>query len=406
MTPYLIKRLGSEGDGIADGPIYANRTLPGETVTGDLAGNRVSAPKIVKPSEHRVAAPCPHYKGCGGCQLLHASDPFTAQWKTDLIRGALSAHGITTGIRPIVTTPGRDRRRAVFAARRTKKGATAGFYGVASDVIAQINDCQLVQPEVQAALPIAKALAVTGTSRKAALAVTATHSDAGLDLSVQGGKPLDGNLQKVLADLANAHKLARLCWNDDVIVTRHQPIQYFDDIAVVPPPGAFLQATMFGEKALRRAVSESISRAGLVADLFAGCGTFSLPAARSAQVHAVESDAAMTNALDAAWRNTEGLKPVTTESRDLFRRPLLPDELAKFDAVIIDPPRAGAAAQVAELAKSGVSRVAFVSCNPITFARDAKVVIDAGFSLDWVQSIDQFRWSTHVELAAQVSRST
>ncbi|MGC8201230.1 class I SAM-dependent RNA methyltransferase [Aliiroseovarius sp. PTFE2010] len=232
-----------------------------------------------------------------------------------------------------------------------------------------------------------------------------TSLAGGLDVSVSAGKDLDGALQIALSAIAHTYDLARLSWNDDVVVTRRTPQQKFGPALVTPPPGAFLQATPQGEKALLESAKEAVGNASKIADLFAGCGTFSLPLAMQAQVHAVEGSAAMMQALDHGWRHGANMKRVTTETRDLFRRPLMVDELAAFDAVVIDPPRAGAEAQVAQLAQSNVARIAFMSCNPITFSRDAKVLVAAGWSLDWVQVVDQFRWSPHVELAAQFTRA-
>lgn len=401
MTEHKIIRLGHHGDGIAEGPLYAPVTLPGEVVTGTVDGQTLRDVRIVMPSDHRVAPPCKHFKSCGGCQLQHASDTFVADWKLDVVRNALDAHGLETDLRAIITSPAQSRRRATFAAKRTKNGAMAGFHGRASDVVIEVPGCQLVQPEVLAALPIAEKLAIVGTSRKAALAVTVTSSKYGLDVSVQNGKPLDGPLQQELAQLCDGLGLARLSWNGEVIAMRNPPHQQFGKAQVTPPPGAFLQATHHGEAALLAAVKEAVGDAGWVADLFAGCGTFTLPLAETARVHAVESEADMLSALDQGWRmSADGLKPVTTETRDLYRRPMLPDELAKTDAVVLDPPRAGAERQVAEIIKAAVPRVAYVSCNPVTFARDAHALVTAGYRLDWVQVVDQFRWSSHVELAA------
>jgi len=276
----------------------------------------------------------------------------------------------------------------------------AGFHARASDVITQIPGCQLLHPGLLAGIPMAEALAVQGASRKAALAVTLTCSVEGLDVSVTGGKPLDGPLQQALAQVAQAHGVARLSWDGEVIAMSAPPAQVFGPARVIPPPGAFLQATKDGEAALLAAVREIAADADHIADLFAGCGTFSLPLSENAEVLAVEGDAQMVQALDQGWRMAQGLKPMTAQTRDLFRRPLLPDELARFDTVVLDPPRAGAAAQVAELARARVARIAYVSCNPVTFARDARVLKDAGLELDWVQVVDQFRWSAHVELAA------
>jgi len=401
MTEYTIQRLGHLGDGIASGPLFAPMTLPGEVVTGTPDGQTLTDIRIVRPSENRVAPPCRHFKACGGCQLQHASDDFVAEFKLGVVKASLDAHGIETIFKPLQTSPAQSRRRATFAAKRTKKGAMAGFHGRGSDVVIEIPGCQLLDPAVLGALPIAEKLAVIGTSRKAPLAVTVTASRGGLDISVQNGKELDGPLRQELAHLCDSLGLARLTWDGEVIAMRTPPVQRFGAAKVAPPPGAFLQATPHGEAALITAVREAVGEARHVIDLFAGSGTFSLPLADRAEVHAVEGDAAMTAALDHGWRMSTGLKPVTTEARDLFRRPLLPDELAKTNAVVIDPPRAGAEAQIAEIVKAMPPVLAYVSCNPVTFARDAAVLIAAGYTLNWVQVVDQFRWSSHVELAAQ-----
>jgi 23S rRNA (uracil1939-C5)-methyltransferase len=404
MTDHRIERLGHHGDGIAAGPVYAPVTLPGELVSGRLEGQVLRDVRVQEPSENRVAPPCRHFKSCGGCQLQHGSDPFVANWKVGIVRTALEAHGLSAPFRPIETSPPQSRRRATFAARRTKKGAMAGFHARGSDVIIEIPGCQVLHPDLLAALPVAEEFAVVGTSRKAALAVTVTVSDTGLDVSVEGGKPLDGPMRAMLAQLCERLKLARLAWDGEEIATRRPPEQNFGGHTVVPPAGAFLQATKHGERVLQDAVLEAVGDARSVADLFAGCGTFTLPLAQGAQVHAVEGSAGMIAALDRGWRHAKGLKTVTSEVRDLFRRPLLPDELARFDAVVLDPPRAGAEAQIVTLADTGVRRIAYVSCNPVTFARDAAVLCSAGYRLDWVQVVDQFRWSAHVELASCFTR--
>jgi len=219
-------------------------------------------------------------------------------------------------------------------------------------------------------------------------------------VAVRGGKPLDGPLRITLAGLAQKHDVARLAWEDEVIVTRRAPQQEFGPARVTPPPGAFLQATEEGEAALLAETETILHGASRIVDLFAGCGTFALPLARRAPVHAVEGDRAMTVALDAGWRHAQGLKPVTTEARDLFRRPLLPDELSGFDGAVIDPPRAGAEAQIAEIARARLPRLAYVSCNPVSFARDARHLLSQGYRIGPVRVIDQFRWSAHVELVA------
>ena len=400
METFQIDRLGHHGDGIAPGPVFAPLTLPGEVVTGTRDGQRLVDIRIDTPSPDRVSPPCRHFRACGGCSLQHASDAFVTGWKADLVRQALAAQGIAAEISGVVTSPPRSRRRAALSARRTKKGALAGFHGRASGVIAEIPDCHLLDPALMAAIPVAEALAMAGGSRKGELTVQATVSAAGLDVLARGGKPLDGPLRLALAQLAEQMQLARLAWDDEVIATRLPPMQHFGRAGVVPPPGAFLQATREGEAALLDAVRHMLDGCRHVADLFAGCGTFALPLAEGAEVHAVEGDRAMTAALDRGWRQTQGLRRVTHEARDLFRRPLMAEELARFDGVVIDPPRAGAEAQVAELARSGVPVIAHVSCNPGTFARDAAQLVAAGYRMGPVTVVDQFRWSAHVELVA------
>ena len=398
---HVIQRLGHQGDGIAPGPVFVPGVLPGEEVEGEVTGQHMARPKILAPVEARVSPPCRHAKSCGGCQLQHAAPDFTAGWKVDVIGRALQAHGLEPEIRPIVTSPPQSRRRARFSARRTKKGALAGFHQKGSDVIVAVPDCILVTPALAAALPMVEELAVLGASRKGELSVLVTETLAGLDVHATGGKPLDGDLRVGLAALGEKHDLARISWEDEAL-TRRPPHLAFGTATVVPPPGAFLQPTPEGADTLIAGIAEALEGAKEVADLFAGCGTFALPLAGTCNVHAVEGDRAMTAALDEGWRKGKGLRRVTTETRDLFRNPLLPDDMKRYDGVVIDPPRAGAEAQVTQIAAAQIPRVAHVSCNPVTFARDCATLVAAGYSLEWVQPLDQFRWSTHVECVASL----
>jgi 23S rRNA (uracil1939-C5)-methyltransferase len=401
-----IERLGHLGDGIAtgpDGPIFVPQMLPGEVVEGDLSGDSLLNPRIVTPSPDRVRAPCAHYRTCGGCSLQHAAEPFVAQWKVDVVNAALAGQGLAATFRPIITSAPRSRRRAVLAGRRTKSGTMLGFHARASDVLVPVPQCILLHPDLMAAFPALEALILIGGSRKSEMSLTVTQSLAGPDVAVRGGKPLDTALRFELARVVEAQGIARLAWDDETVALRVAPMQRFGAALVAPPPGAFLQATKDGEAALLGSVRDAVQGARRIADLFAGVGTFSLPLAVQAEVHAVEGEAAMIAALDRGWRMAEGLKRVTSETRDLFRRPLEGDDLAGFDAVVIDPPRAGAEAQTTALAKAQVPVIAAVSCNPVTFARDARILVQAGYSLDWVQVVDQFRWSPHVELVARFS---
>jgi 23S rRNA (uracil1939-C5)-methyltransferase len=302
-----------------------------------------------------------------------------------------------------MTSPPQSRRRATLAGRRTKSGALLGFHARGSDMLVAVPDCLLLHPDLLATFPALEALTRMGGSRTSELALTVTRSLGGPDVAVTGGKALDSALRLDLARLAEAEGIARLTWDGEVIALRTSPMQRFGPALVSPPPGAFLQATAEGEAALLAAVIVAVGSARRIVDLFAGSGTFSLPLAERAEVHAVEGEAAMIAALDRGWRQASGVRRVTSETRDLFRRPLEPDELKGFDAAVIDPPRAGAEAQTQRLAQSGIPVIAAVSCNPVTFARDARVLTSAGYRLDWVQVVDQFRWSPHVELAARFS---
>lgn len=411
-----VRRLGHLGDGIApsgaegdqsgdvSAPVLVPGALPGEVVEGTLGDGpdgtaRMSAARIVTPSPDRVRPPCPHARRCGGCALQHARDAFVADWKQEVVRRALAGQGMDTVFRPLLTSPAGSRRRAVLAGRRTKKGVLVGFHARGSDTIVPIGGCILLHPDLMAALSTLEAVTAALASRSATLSLTLTRSDTGLDLAIVGAPPVAPDRVAALAEIAAAAGIVRVSAGPEVLVQSALPTLCFGPARVVPPPGAFLQATAEGEAALLAAVGEAVGDAGSVADLFAGCGTFALPLAARCPVHAVEGDARMVAALVAAARHAPGLRPVTTEVRDLFRRPLSADELS-HEAVVIDPPRAGAEAQMAELAASRVARVAAVSCNPVTFARDARILADGGYRLRWVQVVDQFRWSTHVELAA------
>ncbi|WP_128255021.1 class I SAM-dependent RNA methyltransferase [Falsirhodobacter deserti] len=409
----VADRLGHRGDAVAyvpgtegpSGPVFIPRVLPGEVVEGEVTGDRMAAPSIITPSADRVKAPCVHYRTCGGCSLQHASDDFVARWKREVVVTALAGQGLQAPVGEVQTSPARTRRRATLHGRRTKNGVLLGFHARGSDTLVAVPHCLLLTPSLKAAFPALEALVKLGGSRSTELALTVTDSLGGPDVAVKGGKPLEPLLHGDLAALAEGFGLARLTWDDEVVALRTPPAQNFGPARVSSPSGAFLQATAEGEAALVAFVRASVRGAKKVADLFAGSGTFALPLAQEAEVHAVEGDAAMTAALDRGWRDAQGLKRVTTEARDLFRRPLEADELKGFDAVVIDPPRAGAEAQVKALGRSNVPLVAMVSCNPVTFARDARILITAGYKLDAVAVVDQFRWSTHVELAAKFTRT-
>ena len=397
----MIEGLTHLGMGkVDDGRSLLPRVLPGEEVSVDQVGTV----RIVTPSTDRVAAPCRHFKSCGGCAMQHASDKFVRDWKTEIVKRAVKAQGLDPDFRAIHTSPPRSRRRAKFSAKRTKKGAMVGFHARASDVLVAVPDCQLVTPTMLAAMPALEALTTMAATRKGEIALTVTDTAVGPDVLVQTDVELTPQLRADLAGFAQEYGVARLVWGDDPVVGINPPVQQFGNARVVPPAGAFLQATLDGEAALVAAVDEITQGSKQVVDLFSGCGTFALPLAARAEVHAVEGEKPMLESLDKGWRLAQGLKRVTTETRDLFRRPLEEDELRRFDAAVIDPPRAGAEAQVAVLATTKIRKIAMVSCNPVSFARDAATLVEGGYRLDWVQVIDQFRWSAHVEMVGSFTR--
>ena len=407
MIEVRIHALGHLGDGVArhDGEeVFVPFALPGEIVSGELDGNRIEKPKILSPVSDRIKPACRHFKTCGGCTMQHARDEVLSDWKLDQVKTTLAQAGLKTDFRPVMTSPPHSRRRAVFSGRRSKSGAIIGFHQRGSNDLIDLLECPLVTPKIWAATEGLRPLVLMGASRKAEVRVTVTDADTGVDVGVSEAKDLSPQQQSELGQIATRHGFSRITWNGEVVVQAHPPYQTFGRAQVVPPPGAFLQATRDGEQALLAAVTEAVGEAGQIADLFAGCGTFTLPLAERADVLAVEGEEPMIEALLQGWRAASGLHLVEAMARDLFRRPMLPDEFKGLDAVVIDPPRAGAQAQVTELARSPINRIAFVSCNPATFARDARILTNAGFTLDWVQVVDQFRWSAHVELVAQFTR--
>nr|WP_155094520.1 class I SAM-dependent RNA methyltransferase [Paracoccus aestuariivivens] len=397
--------MGRKGDGVAirdDARALAALTLPGEVIEGEVVEGRIAAPRIITPSADRVRPACQHYRACGGCSLMHGSDDFVKTWKVGVVTEALRAQGLTAPVAGVHVSPPRSRRRAVLSGRRTKKGALLGFHARASEVIVDISDCHVLRPAIQKALPLLREIVVVGASRAGELSLTVTETRSGLDVTVTGGKTMEPALFEALAALADKGDLARLTWGDQPI-TRRPPAIAFGRAQVTPPPGSFLQATAEGEAALLAVIRDITRGANRIIELFAGCGTFTLPLAETAEIHAIEGLPAPLQAMDAAARKAGGLRRITTEIRDLARRPLLIDELG-YDAIVIDPPRAGAEPQAREIAKSKAGVLAWVSCDPVTFARDARILAESGWEISRLFVIDQFRWSPHVETVAEIRR--
>lgn len=395
MTDPVI-RLAARGDGVTASGAFIPRTVPGDVIAID--GSLIRGPDHIDPA-------CRYFGRCGGCQLQHVSDAAYANYMVDRISEALKAQGLAIPeIRTPHLSPPATRRRAAFTAERKGKLVRLGFNEGGSHQLIDIGECQILDPRLFALTGPLRGFLRDAMPERRRVSVRMTLADQGIDLMI-GGVQAEGLAAiEAMTAFAAKHHLARLIvdegygpsprWEPDPVTIT------LGGVAVSLPEGAFLQATADGEAALVRAVGEAVGDAGETADLFAGLGTFAF--ALSRKVHGVEGARDAILALHSAAKRAGG--PISVEHRDLFRRPLTAAELNRFDSIVIDPPRAGAKEQVSEIAASSVTRVASVSCNPATFARDAKILSDGGYRLDWIQPVGQFRWSTHTELAAAFSR--
>jgi 23S rRNA (uracil1939-C5)-methyltransferase len=405
-----ITRIGHRGDGVADtphGPVYVPYTLPGETVTVEaVPGNHPDRRHLIHvdhPSLERVAPPCQHFGTCGGCALQHWALPAYAEWKHSLVVEALKQAGLDTPVAPLIDAHGEGRRRIVLHARRgTHDVLEVGFSAPRAHHVVPVNACPVLAPALSGALKAAWAIAET--LKRTQLDIQFTATDSGLDVDVRGSGPIKPEQIAELARIAQAHRLARLTRHGELVTQAEQPLVTIGRARVPLPPASFMQATAEGEAVLARLVLEHVSKAKRVADLFAGIGTFALRLAENARVMAADSEAGAVKALQRAAASASGLKPIDAVARDLFRRPLVAQELNGFDTVVFDPPRQGAEAQARELAKSTVKTVVAVACDRVTFARDARILVDGGYRLTSVTPVDQFRYSYHVEVVGKLER--
>ncbi|MBZ9662106.1 class I SAM-dependent RNA methyltransferase [Mesorhizobium sp. ESP-6-4] len=406
-TRFTIARLGSQGDGIANaegGEVFIPFTLPGETVTAARQKDRAGLMSVLEASPLRIDPACRHFTECGGCALQHYEAEAYQQWKREKVVQALKAKGIACEIAPLVPCAPHTRRRVTFSARRTDAGMLLGFVRALSSEIIPIEECPISLPAIVSALDKLCALAGLVCATPKAFHMTVTVTASGLDVAVHDAGKLGDHQRRIASNFVMAEGLARLSVDGEIVVEPKKPVVQFGSVAVAVPPGAFLQATEAAERAMADLVGRHLSRAKKVADLFAGCGSFALRLAAKSEVHAVEGDAPALAALDRAFRFASGLKRVTSERRDLFRRPLTFKELNAFDGLVFDPPRAGAEDQSKQIARSDVPLVAAVSCNPVTLARDLRILIDGGYRLKSVTPIDQFLWSPHVEAVALLEK--
>lgn len=392
-----IDALGHRGEGIAsvDGAkVFVPFTLPGEEVVIAAEGERGTLLEVKTPSPDRIEAFCPYFGTCGGCQLQHLGPEAYVAFKTSLVETPLRQAGLEVKVERFIEAHGEGRRRATLHARRD----AAGYMRIRSHDLLDLAACPILVPALAQRAPnIARALgAAIGECD-----VSLTATNTGVDVVIRKA-PKGVRLEK-LVPLATELGLARLALDNEMVAQRQQPTVTMGRAEVELPIGSFLQATAQAEGALGDYVLEAVGKAKTVADLFCGIGPFALRLAEKATVFAADSDKAATVALAKATRFAKGLKAVTAKPRDLFRDPLTRFELS-YDVVVLDPPRAGAEAQVREIAASKLKRVVYVACDPRTFARDAAILVQAGFRLEGLVAVDQFAWSTHIELAATFTR--
>ncbi|MGU3559310.1 class I SAM-dependent RNA methyltransferase [Methylobacterium radiotolerans] len=408
-----IRALGARGDGIAEDGTLVPYTLPGERAEIRREARRGVLLGVAQASPDRVEPFCPYYMRCGGCRTQHLARPAELAWKRDFVAQALSQARLDVTPGPTLDAHGAGRRRLTLHVREIGGRAEAGLMAARSHALVPIDHCPITVPALHPAPEVARRLAAPLGHGRKPLDVAVTATDQGLDVDLRGHGPVSAGVGAALVRIAGELRLARLSLHGErlmeaepVSVTAGDPAGATSGAArLYPAPGGFLQATAAGQATLCDLTLAALGpRVRRVADLFAGCGPLTLAIARTAAVHAVESDAAALAGLDRAARAASGLRRITSERRDLFRRPLLPTELDPFDAVVFDPPRAGAEAQARQIAAARVPLVIGVACDAGTFARDAATLVAGGYRLETVTPVDQFRHSGHVEMVGVFRR--
>lgn len=406
-----IDHVGHFGDGVAltgGASIYVPYALGGETVDvlpSPGHGDRRLLAHIIEASPERIDPFCPHFGTCGGCAIQHWQDGGYRNWKRQLVVDTLTHAGIVCDVEDLIDAHGTGRRRMTMHARQSQQGVLrVGFAAAGRHEIIAIDHCPILDPAMRGAVEAANKIAELLKPVSKPLDIQITAADNGLDVDVRGSGPLNTSMLSALSKLAAKHDLARLTRHGELVIMRRPPVVRVGKAEVTLPPGSFMQPTLAGEEALAGLAVTLCKGAKHVADLFCGFGPFALRLAEKFKVAAFDSDAGAVAALQHAVKNTQGLKPIKAEARDLFRRPLMPQELRDVDCVVFDPPRQGAQAQSQQLAASKIAQVVAVSCNPATFARDARILLDGSFKLDSVTPVDQFRHTPHVELVARFRR--
>ena len=409
MVDHLvIDHVGHRGDGVSLSggvAVYVPYTLGGETVEAAAVPGHPDRRRLLaidSASPERIEPFCPHFGVCGGCAIQHWEVGRYQAWKRNLVVETLQQANLDCEVAPLIDAHGKGRRRITLHARMgTHEVLKVGFAAANSHDIIPVDRCPILDPGLGGALDAAWALAEPLTPTGKPLDIQITATDNGLDVDIRGSGPLPSRMITALSRLAETHGLARLTRHGELVLQRMPPTIAIGMARVALPPGSFLQATVAGEEILAELAAKHCGRAKHIADLFCGVGPFALRLAAKARIDAFDNDAGAIAALQKAATATAGLKPVKAEARDLFRRPLMPQELRDFDAVVFDPPRQGGQAVAAQLAASAVPVVVAVSCNIATFVRDARLLVDGGYRITSVTPVDQFRHTAHVELVAR-----
>jgi 23S rRNA (uracil1939-C5)-methyltransferase len=404
-----VVAMGAQGDGVTQDGVMIALTLPGERVSArPVAADRAELVEVTIPSAERVVAPCPHFGACGGCALQQWDHAPYLAWKVERVRQALQRVGLDADVGLAFAAGPGERRRLALHARRDGRTVRLGFKARRSWRLEPIETCVIARRALVEALPALTRLAGPFlASPRSAPTLHVTETDTGLDIDITGVErpgPSADSLA-IAGRIAAEADFARVTMAGEMVFQARAPRVRLGAASVALPAGAFLQAVAEAETAMAGILVEAARGARSIADLFCGVGTFAFRLAAVAPVVAADAHAPAIQALRSAMATAPGLKAITATVRDLDRRPLLAADLARIDFAVFDPPRAGAPAQAAELAKSAVPRVAAVSCNPATFARDARTLVDGGYRLARVQVVDQFLWSSHIELVALFSRT-
>ncbi len=411
MERLVIDHVGHFGDGVAienSANIYVPYTLGGETVEAlpsPSHPDRRMLAKIITPSPERITPFCPHFGTCGGCAIQHWQMDAYRKWKRQLVVDTLAHNGIDCDVGELIDAHGTGRRRMVLHARVSQQGVLrVGFAAAGRHEIIAIDHCPILDPALHGAISAANDIAEALAPTSKPLDIQVTAADNGLDVDVRSSGPLDSKLLSKLSQLAEKHQLVRLTRHGELVLMRAPPVVHIGKAQMTLPPGCFMQPTVAGEETLAAQVFARCKGAKHIADLFCGFGPFALRLTEKFRVSAFDSNEPAIIALNNAVKQTQGLKPLTAQARDLFRRPLMPQELRDYDGVVFDPPRQGALAQSQQLAASKIGLVVAVSCNPATFARDARILIDGGYKIENITPVDQFRHTPHVEVVARFRR--